>query len=776
MSTVGESVRRKEAPNKVTGRAKYNMDMQSPGTLFAELVTSPHAHARIRKIDTQNASKMGGVKAILTGDDVAFLCGEVLEDRPPLAKGKVRYFGEPVAMVVATSEADAILASLAIEVDYEMLGVVNSPLGGLEKNAALVHERAGDYVKAKPPVSPESGTNIADLAKIRKGDMAQGWKSASVTVEARFSLPPIDHAAMETRSAKVEILHDGRVLVQSTTQAPFEVQKLLSKYFGIKQGKVVVETPLVGGAFGGKATVQLEVLAYLASKAVDGRLVQLVNSREQDLATSPVGTGLQALIKLGADEKGRLSAAELTFWMDAGAYTDSSPRMARAIAAECTGPYRVDNVSCDTYCVYTNHTYATAYRGFAHMPMTFCIERAMDKLAKQLHMDPLQIRQLNAIQPGDTTPTQVTLNLSRLGDLRACIERMETLLGWEPGKAPTHISGDLVRAIGVSCFWKTSSSPQNAISGAIITFNQEGSMNLATGAVEFGAGTKTTSAQILAERMDMSIDDVYIHSHVSTKVDPEHWKTVASLSTFMVGRAVLDAADDAIRQLKTLAAVILRCSPKDLAVSQGRVYIKDDPTMNVAFKDIVHGYQYPEGNSIGGQIMGRGTYIVRHLSPLNPEDGEGRPGPSWTVGCQAVEVELNQRDWTYRILRAATVIDAGRVINPKGARGMVMGGMCQGLGYASREAVRHDAEGHLLTNQLRTYKLMRVGEQPKYLVDFVETAQIDAPYGARAVGEHGVLGIPSALANALSAAAGVEIDQLPATPEMLWTLKTGGIL
>ncbi len=769
MSTIGQSVRRKEAPNKVTGRAKYNIDHVVPGLLWAQLVTSPYAHARILQVHLDHARSMNGVKAILTGQDLSVLCGEVLEDRPPLAKDKVRYYGEPVAMVVATGEAEAMLAALAITVDYDPLPIVNSPRSGMEPNAPIIHPALGTYCQAHPPVSPQPGTNIADVARVRKGDMRTGWKAAACTIEAEFNLPAIDHAAMETRSARVEILHDGRVIVHATTQAPFEVQKLLSHYFGIKQGNVIVNAPLIGGAFGGKATVQLEILAYLASRAVGGRLVQLSNSREQDLKTSPVGTGLQAKVKLGATPEGKLTAAEFTFWMDIGAYADSSPRMARAIASECTGPYRVDHVYCDTYCVYTNHTYATAYRGFAHMPMTFCIERALDKLAAALAIDPLTLRRINAITPGQTTPTGVTLNLSRLGSLDACIERLDALVEWNGGEIQK-LGPHRVRATGIGCFWKTSSSPPNAISGAILTFNQEGSINLSTGAVEFGAGTKTAAAQILAERMDMNIDDIYVHTHVNTKVDPEHWKTVASLSTFMVGRAVLSAADDAVNQLKSVAAVVLRCTPEDLAVGQGRVYIRDDPRMNVAFKDIVHGYKYPDGNSIGGQIIGRGQYIVRHLSPLQPDDGEGRPGPAWTVGCQAVEVELDTRDGTYQILRAATVVDIGRVINPQGALGMVMGGMCQGLGYGSREAVSYDQEGRLVGEQLRSYKLMRMGEQPEYLVAFIETPQIDAPYGARAVGEHGVLAIPAALANALSRAGGVAVDTLPATPESLWRL------
>jgi CO/xanthine dehydrogenase Mo-binding subunit len=258
-------------------------------------------------------------------------------------------------------------------------------------------------------------------------------------------------------------------------------------------------------------------------------------------------------------------------------------------------------------------------------------------------------------------------------------------------------------------------------------------------------------------------------------VDPEHWKTVASLSTYMVGRAVLDAGDDIIRQLKQLAAQVLRCSCDDLDYGEEKIFVRDDPTIALPFSQLALGYKYPEGDSIGGQIVGRGRFMIRHLNLLDQKTGQGRPGPAWTVGVQAVEVEYNMLTHQYRILKAATVLDAGRVINPRIAVGQVMGGMNMGLGVASREAIHYDAEGQFLSNQLRSYRVMRMGEQPEqYLVEFVETPQIDSPFGARPLGEHGVLAIGAALANALSRAAGVPLNTLPVTPESIWRAKRGG--
>ncbi len=768
MNIIGTSVPRKEAPNKVTGRARYTNDINVPGTFHAVMVPAHQAHAQIVSIDVDEAKKVPGVKAIITGDDVSILCGDVTEDRPPLAKNTVRYWGEPIALVVARNEGAARRAANLVKGRYKRLPVVNSIADALDKKAPLVHEKNGSYTVATPPVTPKKNSNIADEANVTKGDMDKAWKASDVKVKVHISLPQIDHAAMEPRIAKAEILADGRVLIHASTQAPFEVQKLLAKYFKLNPGQISVTAPLVGGAFGGKAGVQLEVLAYLASKAVDGQMVKIVNTREEDLATSPLGMGLEADIALGASQDGRIQAADMRFFMDIGAYTDSAPRIARAIAAQCTGPYAVANVHTDVYCVYTNHTYTTAWRGFGHMPMTFAVERAIDELAEALKMDPMDLRELNAIRPDDITPTKARLTRSNLGDLPKALTHMRPLIGWNGGRVEAVGEGK-VRVQGVAAFWKTSSSPPNAVSGALITMNSDGSVNLSIGAVEFGPGTKTTAAQILAEKLRIPLDRVFIHEDVNTQVDPEHWKTVASLSTYMVGRAVLDAANDLITQLMALSAAVLKCSPDDLDYGDEKIFVRDDPSIYLDFKDLALGYKYKEGDSIGGQLMGRGKFMIRHLNLLDQHTGHGRPGPAWTVGVQAVEVEYDQNTHQYQLLKAATVMDAGKVLNPAIASGQVMGGMNMGLGVASREGIFYDTEGRFLNHQFRLYKVMRMGEQPKqYLVEFIETPQVDSAYGARPIGEHAVLAIGAALANALSRAANVSLNTLPITPETIW--------
>jgi CO/xanthine dehydrogenase Mo-binding subunit len=764
--SVGESVPRKETWEKVTGTAKYTNDISRPGLLHAKIAVSPHAHAIIKSIDPSEAWKIPGVRAVITGKNYPIMTGSPLEDRPPMAIDKVRYYGEPIALVVAEQEYIAEMAALRIKVDYELLPVVHSPREAYRKDAPLIHEQLAAY-KRHEEVYPEPGTNIANRTKIRKGNMGEGWRNSDYTIEVQVTLPQSDHAAMETRSSMAELLPDGKAIIYSASQSPYVIRRTISQSFHIPLHKVIVHTPLVGGGFGGKAAIQMELLAFLASRAVGGRAVKLVNSRELDMISSPVHIGLEARIKLGCTKEGKIAAAEILHLFDGGAYSDRGAVMSRAGAVDCTGPYRIDNVHCDSLCMYTNHPYSTSFRGFGHPELTFAMERAVDLLAGQVGMDPLEFRFHNAIGPGDTTPTQTLLDQSNVGNLPMCIAKLKTLLHWD-NRPLIESDGHLIRARGVCCFWKNSNTPLDAGAGAVILFNSDGSVNLLCGAVEIGQGTRTALTQMLAERLGMDDRMIHISTEVNTETDPQHWKTVASRSTFLVGNAILQAADDAIEQLKNTAAILLECSPAVLDVGGGRVFLKDRPDIGIEVEKIAHGYKLPSGNTIGGQVIGRGSYTMRNLTLLDPETGKGNPGPEWTVGAQAVEVELNPSDYSYKIVKAASVIDAGKVINPEFARGQITGGMSMGLSLASREAFLFNTRGAIINQQFRTYKLIRYGEQPEYLIDFVETPHLEAPFGLRGIGEHGLIGMPAALANSLSIATGAALNQLPLTPEMIW--------
>lgn len=771
MQAIGRSIPKKESFEKVTGAALYTADKIETRLLHARLTTSPYAHARILRVDTSQAERMPGVIAILTGETSEVLVGEEIRDRPVIARDKVRYYGEIVAVVVADSEAEAKRAAERITVQYEPLPVVNSPVDALRTDAPILHEKLGEYETGEG-VIPVPGTNIASVIRLHKGDMDNGWKESPVVVENTVSFAPSDHAAMETRSATAEIRPDGHIVIETSSQVPFAVKKFMAKYFGIESGWIVVRTPFVGGAYGGKTAIYLEPVVYLASKAVGGRKVKLVLTREEDIASAPVRIGLHATVKLGSTNDGRIKAASIAYRFDGGAYDDKSSDVARAAVGDCSGPYSIENLACECLTVYTNHGFAAAFRGYGHAELTFAMERAIDALADKLRMDPWEIRMRKAAVPGDSAPTRDVLTPSNLGDLRTCLARLRALSGWEEWQI-RRVDANRILAKGISCFWKNSSMDPDASAGAVILFNPDGSINLETGVVEIGTGTKTVLAQILAERMKMSTDRIHVKFKVDTRNTPEHWKTVASRGVFLSGRAVLKAADDAVRQLIDIAACVLRADPDDLVLENEKVYVRADPRVNIDVREICYGYRYPNGNSIGGQIIGRGHYIQRRMNPLNPFTGEGTPGPEWNVGAQAVEIEMDIRDCSYRLVKAISVLDAGRVLNPGGALGQVTGAMAMGLSYANREGFAYNEQGQVLNPTLRDYTLLRFGENPDYVVEFIESPCLDSPYGARALGEHGLIGMPAALADALSRAAGVRLNQLPLYPETVWRARMG---
>jgi CO/xanthine dehydrogenase Mo-binding subunit len=316
--------------------------------------------------------------------------------------------------------------------------------------------------------------------------------------------------------------------------------------------------------------------------------------------------------------------------------------------------------------------------------------------------------------------------------------------------------------------------PTNADAGVILTFNEDGSINLSCGVLEIGTGTPSCIGQIVAERFGDDPDKVHVNYAICTRTSPHDWATAASRSLFMGGRAALAAADDAIAQIRRIASAPLQCPEEDLEVSGGRVYVRDDPRHGLPLSRVVLGYQYPDGQSVGGQVIGRGNYIARGLTGIDPETGAGNPALEWTLGAEAVDVEVDLSEGSYEVRKAVCAMDVGRVVNPRLARGNVVGAMAMALGFASTEGFVFDADARPLNFQLRDFKIPRFGEHPAYDVSFVETPQGDGPFGARGLGEQGVLGIPGALANALSRAIGRPMNVLPITPERIWEAMKGG--
>lgn len=758
---------RLDAPLKVSGQAHYTADINTPPQLYAAYAVSGVAHGVLHAVHAKEAMGVPGVLAVLCGTADLPLTGALLEDRPILATGRVRYAGEPIALVVAESRHAAEAGVQRISADITPLPIVSDTAQAVQAGAPLVHPNLAAYPKLAEDVYPQPGTNIASSYRISKGNIEAAFAGCAAVVERAYHLPQTDHAALEPRCTAALFLADGTLKIRSSTQAPYTVRSLVAKMLDLELGKVEVEAPFVGGGFGGKAPVFLEYLAALAAKHFPGKTVKLENSRPQDMASAPGRLALDAALRIGADAKGNILAAKMEYLLDCGAYCDISPNMAKAIATDCSGLYRIENLECNSFCVYTNHTYATSFRGFAHESYTFCLERTLDELANALGMDKLQLRAQNAIAPGDLTPTQVKVNLSNTGNVKACIGRLGALLDWPAGERAALANG-CVRAKGLSLLWKTPNPKTNASAGAVLTFNSDGSANLNVGVVEMGNGGKESLAMLAAQRLRMAANRVYVSFPVQTRHTPEYWKTVASLSSFLAGKAVLAACDDALAQLFRQAAIVLECAQTDLDYGEEKVFFKGEPAFCVGYQDLVCGVTLSGGNAVGEQIIGRGSHVMRHVGPLEQDTGKGKTGHSWTVGAQGVEVEYDPRDHSYRLLRACTVMDIGCVQDFDAAAAMVRGGMSMGLSLARNEECIYDAQARPLTSSLRNYELLRIGEEPAYTVDFVTTPQLDAPEGMRGFSEHGIIGMPAALGNALSLAAGVSLSMLPLTPESIW--------
>lgn len=579
---IGKSEQRIESLEKVSGQIRYTNDFNDASYLHGAIKTSIHAYAKIIEIKTDVAKKMPGVRSIVVGDDYSFNFGLYLGDKPPLARGFVRYYGEPVAAVVADTYKQAREALKAIEIVYEKLNPISSAKESYETDIVL-HPEMAKY-KHISPIHPQPGTNIANLTKIRKGNFSLAESEADIVIESGVFIPSGDHVAMEQRATIASVSKSGEIIIISSTQAPFVVKGLLSAYFDLDIGKITVVSPPLGGGFGGKAGIQLEGLAYLLSKSVKGRPVKLVNTREEDLISSPGHIGLEATVKLAAKKDEKIIGADILYLFDSGAYADYAVNVSRASAISSSGPYNIPNLNCDSLCLYTNHPFSTAYRGFGHIEMSLAIEKAIDVLAEKLSMDAYELRKINAIQKGDRTPTGSLIN-ENTGDLKRCLDEVAKSLKWHEGSYIEKNENTLI-VKGISSLWKAPAMPTNADAGAIITFNGDGSCNLNTGIVEIGQGTKTGLSQIVSEILRIPSDKVHVQMEVNTRTSPSDWATAASRGLFMAGRATIDACEDALEQLMSTASIVFQVPLKELDYEDGKIFMKENKEEFLDYSEI----------------------------------------------------------------------------------------------------------------------------------------------------------------------------------------------
>lgn len=762
---IGKNVPRMDGIEKVTGEAQYVQDIKLPAMLYAKIKTSPYAHAIIKSIDVSRAKELPGVRAVLTGEQAYHKLGIYIVDRPILAVGKVRYFGEAVAAVAAVDIDTAERAIELIKVEYEPLQVLQDVEEAVKPNAILVHEDLGNYKTIPNVFFPEAGTNKANHFKLRKGDIDKAFEEADFIVENKFDVPQVLHIPMETHSVIAKWGSEDKIKIWSSAQSPYAIRILFSIAMGVPIQNIDVTVPYVGGGFGGKSGIHIEPLVALLSKAANGRPVKFISTREEEISTMPCRQGLSARIKTGVKSDGKIIAEEIEYLWDAGAYADYGVNIGRASGYSAVGPYEIDNVKVDSYTVYTNHVFGTAYRGFGHAEFFWAVERQRELIAKRIGMDPLQFRLKNLLKPGSRTITGELIT-ENSGDVSKCLSVVAEGIGLrkpktEEEKALEKSTGKY-RGKGIAVLHKAPAMPTNSASSAIIQMNEDGSIRYNVGGIDMGQGTYTALGQIIGERLHIPLEKIHVVADTNTDTAPYDWQTVASRMTVLAGNAIIEACDDMMEQIFEIAGVILHAAHHELEIGDECIYVKQRPENKLYYDKIAVGYSYPNGNSIGGPLIGRGKSIAQGLTILDKETGQGLPALDWTFGAHGIEVEVNTHTGDVEILKVVSALDIGKVMNEMLVKGQVTGGIIQGIGTALSETMIYNSEGKLLTKSFVDYKIPTMQDLPRTIeLHFVETPQLDGPYGARGCAEHPMISITSAIGNAIADATGIEIFETP---------------
>ena len=769
---VGKSVPRIDMYEKVTGTAIFADDMhaaRAPGLLYGRLARSPYAHALIKQVDASRALELSGVKAVVTGADVPKNIGLYLIDRPIFARDRVRYVGEPVAGVVATTEEIAEEAARLVVVDYEELPAVFDPVEAASPDAPLLHPDLGTYEVANF-IFPQPGTNVSEHFKLRKGAVEAAWPQCAAVVEGEFRLPQIQHVPIEPHVAVGLWEQSGQVTLWTGSQSPFAQRDLIAQSLDIPHGNLRVVSPYVGGGFGGKAGISMEACAVVMARAVKGRPVKLRMTREEEFVGTSVRQSLVARTKIGCDAEGNLLAMETQYYFGGGAYNDYGVNIARAAGYSCTGPYLIPNVKGDSYCVYTNQPIGSAMRGFGMPEIHWGIEQIMDQLAERIGMDPAEFRRRNCVKSGQTILTGMEMTPI---DLVACIDKVVEAVDWgqeQPASAPHKRRGK-----GIAIMWKAPAMPPNPGSAAIVRFNEDATVNVSIGAQDLGQGAFTAMAQIAAQVLGVPYEWVRVSVPVDTKYSPYEWQTVASRITWSTGNAVKAAAEDARRQILDIVAGHWGEDAKDLDIRDGTVFsYRSEQELSLKGM-VVYGLPNEDFEGwTGGPIVGQGKFMPTYVTNLDFETGQGaRAVVHYTVGAQAVDLEVDTETGEIKVLKIASAYDVGKAINPDLILTQIEGGAVHGMSSAY-EGLKFDKKGQPLNPNLVDYRIATAADIPREIQgEYVETPVEDGPWGARGVGEHVMVPTAPAMANALYDALGIRFDELPLSAERVYLALQG---
>ena len=737
---IGRKVPHVRSTEIITGAARYCPDIKLPGMLVGKLLYSEYPSARIKHIDTSKAQALPGVVRVLTHEDIpgenSYLHDEDLApDQPLLVEGFARYRGDAIAAVAAEDEMSAIAALEAIEIAYEPMAGVFDPIRAMDPTEICVW--------------PDK-SNVAAHFKYEIGDIDAGFEEADIIVENEYRTPLIEHAFLEIESAVAYFEADNTVVVYASSQAPHIDRKQIARALGMPVNQVRVVVPFVGGAFGGKHEAHVQIHAALLAHAT-GRPVSMVRTREESIRTHLKRHPVIMRYRSGAKRDGRITAIKYECILDTGPYQNAGPRVADVIAAFGSGSYDVPNIRAESTLVYTNNPIAGAMRGFGMPQVIFACELQMDEIARQLGMDPYDIRAINAMKSGSRFPSGGIVRQSQ--GMALCMEQAADLAGWElRGAVSRQPEPHLRRGFGIG----NSVQPiDTGCAGAGIDMAPDGSVTIRTGTSDMGQGVHTVLAQLAAEAIGVKMTDIRVLTP-DTNIAPDAGRTVASRQTYMSGNSILKAAEPIRKSLLKMASEETGLPEDILSFREGQVFAEGE-LLSIRVKDLA-----AKARDANLRLHGEGFYSETSLSEAEGDSISEEAICSFCTQVAKVLVDLQTGQVIVEELIA--VNDIGQVVNLGGAIGQVEGSCVMGIGFSLMEELFVN-EGVTTNTSFENYVIPTVADVGELKVAFIDNAEPLAPYGAKGVGELPLGATAPAIVNAVADAIGEPIRSLPLTPE-----------
>lgn len=762
MKEVNKKIPKLDGMGLVTGKPAYTNDIAPKDSLIVKVLRSPHAFAKIKKIDTLEAEKLNGVEYILTYKNVPrnilTRAGQGYPEPSPYDKyildDYVRYVGDEVAAVAAIDEKTAEQALKLIKVDYDIL----EPVLDFEKacgNKSIIHRENEAHEMFPIGFDPEK--NIAAEYHMNVGDVDEIFKKCDIIIDENFYTHAQAHAASEPHTSAAYLDFQERLIVISSTQTPFHVRRIIGHALGIPLSKIRVIKPRVGGGYGGKQAVHGELIVSLMSLRTK-KPCKLVYTRKEVFESTYSRHPMRFHVKLGSDKEGNIKCIDVDLLSDTGAYGEHALTVFMVAGSKTLPLYnKTEAVRFGGKVVYTNNTPAGAYRGYGAIQGNFALESAVDMLAEKLNMDPIELRNKNLIKEGETSPIFEIMGEGSSGvpmivescKLDYCIKRAERLSNWKNLRKQNNNSSNMVRGIGMAVAMQGSGIPCIDMASAVLKLNDSGFFNLIIGATDLGTGSDTVLAQIAAETLGVDTEKIVVYSS-DTDLTPFDTGAYASSTTYISGHAVKNAAKNMKKLIEEEGALYLNVNAEEVYFDGKYITLKDN-SKKVSLEELSTKLYYNKNQK---QLVSSGSYC-----------GKKSPPPFM---CGIAEVVVDKETGKVYVENYTGVVDCGTTINPNLAKIQVEGGLLQGIGMTLYEQVKSDEKGRLLTNNYLTYKIPTRTEVKKINVEFADSYEPSGPYGAKSVGEIGIDTPPAAIANAIYNAVGVRVKSLPITPEKLY--------